>query len=186
MDADRRRVLIGLVVALAALRFLVVPWIESQGDARERLEVLTNRLDRSAGVVLNREAITASAASLEKANAADRPKFPQSANAESFRLEAQQRVTGLVEAAALRVEVFDWILDGPSDATALGFIRGRISLRGDMRTQALLFGTLEGELPNMIIREIQYSFEYPARGPFDNRATTTVVADFYFRREVGP
>lgn len=72
MDAERRRLLIGALVVLASLRFLILPWIDQQAEAREQLEVLTQRLDRSTGVVLNRSAITDALLRLEKANTVDR------------------------------------------------------------------------------------------------------------------
>jgi len=181
MSVDRRRWLIGLLFALLAIKFGVLPWVDSQGDAREQLDVLTKRLDRSTGVVLNRAAITTSLSVLEKANAADRARFPESVNVESFRLEAQQRVTALVQSQALQVEAFDWVLDEPPRGSELGLVRGRIVVRGDMRTLASLLGTLEGELPNMVVREVSYNMENPAGGPFGNRAIMTHVADFYFR-----
>jgi len=180
VKADRRW-LIGLLLALLAVKFGVLPWVESQGDAREQLDVLTKRLDRSTGVVLNRAAITASLLALEKANAADRARFPESVNVESFRLEAQQRVTALAQTQSLQIEAFDWVLDEPPRGSNLGFVRGRIILRGDMRTLASLLGVLEGELPNMVIREVSYNMETLANGPHGNRAIMTQVADFYFR-----
>ena len=181
MSADRRRWLIGLLMVLLAIKFAVLPWIQSQEDARAQLDVLTKRLDRSTGVVLNRAAITESLSALEKANAADRTMFPESANVESFRLEAQQRVTALVQSQALQVEAFDWVLDELPTGSELGFVRGRIIVRGDMRAVASLLGTLEGELPNMVVREVSYNMENPASGPTGNRAVMTHVADFYFR-----
>jgi hypothetical protein len=178
--------LIGLALALAAVRFLVIPWLESQADTREQLEVLTNRLDRSTGVVLNRDAITNTLSKLEKANETDRARFPRSEDAESFRLEAQQRVTGVVEAQGLRIDVFDWVLDGPVDSTGFGFVRGRINFTGDMRSLALLLGALEGELPNMVVREAIYNFVNPVTGSGEFRANLTLVADFHFRRAPPP
>jgi hypothetical protein len=186
MDASRKRTLLTLALSLAAIRFLVMPWVAFQNDARDQLDVLTNRLDRSTGVVLNRDAITTTLARLEKANATDRSRFPMSEDAESFRLEAQQRVTGVVEAQSLRIEVFDWVFDGPPDATGLGFVRGRIYLKGDMRRLALLLGSLEGELPNMVVREALYGFENPVTGSGEFRSTLTLVADFHYRRGPKP
>ena len=181
MSADRRRWLTGFLLVLLAIKFVVLPWIQSQEDAREQLDVLTKRLDRSTGVVLNRAAITESLSALEKANAADRAMFPESANVESFRFEAQQRVTALVQSQALQVEAFDWVLDESPTDGKLGFVRGRITVRGDMRALASLLGSLEGELPNMVVREVFYNMETPAGGPFGSRAVMTQVADFHFR-----
>lgn len=181
MDAERRRVLIGALVVLASLRFLILPWIDQQTESREQLEVLTKRLDRSTGVVLNRGAITDALSRLEKANTVDRQLFPQAVGAEAFRLDAQQRVTRIVDGQGLQIEVFDWILDGQPDASGLGFVRGRIFFKGDLRKLAFLIGSLEGELPNMVIREALYGFEYPVSGNGEHRTQITLIADFHFR-----
>lgn len=186
MDPARKKLLIGLALSLAVVRFLILPWISSQDDVRDQLEVLTKRLDRSTGVLLNRDAITNTLLRIEKANATDRSRFPISEDAESFRLEAQQRVTGIVESQSLRIDVFDWVFDGPPDASGLGFVRGRIYLKGDMRRLALLLGSLEGDLPNMVVREALYSFENPVSGSGEFRATMTLVADFHYRRGSNP
>ena len=186
MNADRRRFLVGVLLSLLAVKFAIMPWIESQSDSRERLDVLTKRLDRSVGVVLNRSAITSSAAALEKANRTERAKFPEATRVETFRLWAQQRVTGFVQAQALQLEAFDWILDQEPGGGGLGFIRGRITIRGDMRNAASLLGNLEGSLPNMVVREVSFTLEPPARGPNDVRVVMTLVADYYFRGIVAP
>ncbi len=184
MSGERRRFLVGLLLALLAIKFVVLPWVESQGDAREQLDILTQRLDRSTGVVLNRRAITASLSALEKANTSDRGRFPESANVESFRLEAQQRVTSIVQSQTLQLEAFDWVLEELPRESNLGFVRGRMTVRGDMRAVASLLGTMEGELPNMVVREVSYNMESPALGPHGHRAIMTQVADFYFRAKV--
>jgi uncharacterized membrane protein affecting hemolysin expression len=57
MDESRRNTLIAVALVLAVLQFLVVPWIASQSEARERLQVLTNRLVRSQAVLENKAAI---------------------------------------------------------------------------------------------------------------------------------
>jgi hypothetical protein len=181
MGVDRRRALIGILLALAAVRFLILPWIESQGDARDRLEVLTNRLDRSLGVVLNREAIRSSRQELEKANAAERSKFPESKDVSNFQLEAQQRVTGIIQSRTLQVEAFDWILNEPPGPNGFGYIRCRLLVRGDQRALAFLLGELEGNSPNISVREATFNFESPARGPVEAKTLMTLIADFYFR-----
>lgn len=186
MDPARRNILVGLALALAAVRFLVLPWIEAQGDSREQLEVLTNRLDRSTGVVMNRGAITEALARLEKSNAGDRSRFPQSESAESFRLESQQKVTGIITTKNLQIDVFDWILDGPVDPTGLGFVRGRVFLKGDARALGLMLGALEGELPNMVVREAIFGFENRVFSKGEYRANMTLVADFHYRKVPTP
>jgi len=186
LNPERRRLLVGILFALLAVRFVILPWVQVQSDARERLEVLTNRLDRSVGVVQNRDAITLTLDQLKKTNAQERVKFPESKDTGSFQLEAQQRVTATIEQRSLRIEAFDWILDGVPDPSGIGYIRGRISVRGDQRSLGLLLGVLEGQFQSMVVREAFFNFEYPSRGGSETRTTMTLVADFHFRRKAPP
>lgn len=181
MDSGRRRLLIGFLIALVSIKFVVLPWLTIQSDQRERLDVLTKRLDRAIGVIANRGSITSSLADLERANSDDRQRFPQAPGLEGFRLQEQQRVVGLLESKGLKLEAFDWILDSPPDGTGLGFCRGRLSLRGELRMLALLLGEVEGRLPNMVVKEVSFNLERPARGALDTNAVVTLVADYHFR-----
>ncbi len=181
MDADRKRVLIGVLLTLLSLRFVVLPWLEMQADARERLEVLTNRLDRSAGVVMNRNDITQSAMRLEQANLTVRASFPSADGPESSRLASQQRVTEIAATQSLTIEGFEWIFDSPAETEGIPFVRGRIYFKGDMRRMAFLLGTLETQLPNMTVREAVHTFENPVYGSDEYRTSLMLIADFYFR-----
>jgi len=186
VDADRKRKLIGLLLALVALRFGVLPWLEMQADVRERLEVLTNRLDRSAGVVMNRSAITQAVSRLELANKADRSSFPLLEGHEGSRLAAQQRVTDIAAKQSVVIEGFEWVLDSPADGKGMPFVRGRIFFKGDMRRMAFLLGDLETQMPNMTVREASHTFENPVYGSDEYRTSLMLVADFHFRRKGAP
>ena len=183
MDADRKRTLIGVLLALIVLRFGILPWLEMQADSRERLEVLTNRLDRSTGVVMNRSAIKQAVSRLEQANSADRSRFPVAEGPEGARLAAQKKVTDMAVKQAVVIEGFEWVLDGPVDGKGLPFVRGRIFFKGDMRRVAFLLGELETQLPSMTVREAIHTFENPVYGSDEYRASLMLMADFYFRHE---
>lgn len=186
MDADRKRTLVGVLLALVVVRFGVLPWLEMQADARERLEVLTNRLDRSSGVVMNRSAITQALSRLEQANKADRSRFPLLEGHEGSRLAAQQRVTDIAAKQSIVIEGFEWVLDSPIEGKGMPLVRGRIFFKGDMRRMAFLLGALETQLPDMTVREALHTFENPVYGNGEYRASLMLVADFHFRRKGAP
>ena len=177
----RYRPLLGVAAALAFLRFVIVPWLDAQSDARERLQVLTQRLDRSTGVVQNREAILAAAQELEAATTTARSRFPEADSVESFRLEGQRRVGGMVNAAGLKLALFDWVLDGAVEEGRLAYGRARFQVEGALRDVARLHGELEGSLPAMSVRELQLNVAGPADSLGDTRATLMVVADLFYR-----
>lgn len=180
--ADRRyRPLLGIAAALAFVRFVVVPWLDAQSEARERLQVMTQRLDRSTGVVQNREAIVAAAQELEAAAATARSRFPEADSVESFRLEGQRRIGGMVNAAGLKLAMFDWVLEGAVEEGGLAYGRARFQVEGALRDVARLHGEMEGSLPAMSLRELQLNVSSPAASLGETNATLIVVADFFYR-----
>lgn len=181
MASPRYRLLLGIAAVLAALRFGVVPWVEAQAAARERLQVLTQRLDRSVGVIENRDAVLAAAGALETATGEARARFPEFDSAETFRLEGQRRIGGLVAAGGLSLAMFDWVLEGMVEEGGLAWGRARFQAEGALRDVARLHGELEGSLPAMSVRELQLNVAGPAASLGDTRATLIVVADLFYR-----
>ena len=187
MASPRYRLLLGIAAVLAALRFGVVPWVEAQAAARERLQVLTQRLDRSVGVIDNREAVLSAAESLEAAAGEARARFPEFDSAESFRLEGQRRIGALAAASGLSLAVFDWVLEGAVEASGVAYGRTRFQVEGALRDVVRLHGELEGQLPTLSVRELQLNLAGPAAGVGETRATLTVLADLFYRpREASP
>ena len=186
MTDERRALLLGFAAVLALLRFGVVPWVEAQAAARERLQVLTQRLDRSVGVVRNSEAILSAREQLRVAADAARKRFPDAPSVEGFRLEGQRRIGAVVSGVGLQVALFDWLMDGSVDDAGLGFGRVRLQVEGPIRDIARLHGELEGALPFMAVREMQLNFRGQAAGLDETPVTMTLVADLYFRRLAAP
>lgn len=176
------RLLVTLVAALAVLRFLVLPWVSSQDEKREQLQVLTQRLDRSEGVVQNRAAIAAARRALGARGASLRGRFPQAPGADAFRLEAQRRIGELARGAGVELKVFDWILEGEDADARLAYGRARLSLEGPLRNLVRLHGELEGSSPNAAVRDLQLMLRAPAAGPGDVAANATLVVDLYYRK----
>jgi len=180
---SRGQILLVVAGALAFIRFGFLPFLEWQDAWRENLVVLTNRLDRSVGVVANREAITKAAADLEAVNAKLRARFPQSKDDDSFRLEAQKSITDLFVSQGATVSMFDWILDGEEPRSSLRYVRARIQAQGGNRALARALARLEGGYPNAVLIDVLGNAQLPAYGPTDGGTGLTLVADFYFRSE---
>jgi hypothetical protein len=181
MTDRRRALLLGFAAVLALLRFAVVPWNEAQGESRDRLQVLTQRLDRSVGVVRNRDAILAAREELGVAAEAARGRFPTAASPEAFRLDGQRRVGAVVSAAGLQLALFDWVLDGSVPDAGLGYGRIRFQVDGPLKDIARLHAELEGELPFLVVREMQLNFRGEAAALDDTPVSMTLVADLFFR-----
>ena len=179
-NLSRGQTLLAVAAVLGLIRFGYLPLLEWQDDWRESLVVLTNRLDRSVGVVANREAIIKSAADLESANAKLRARFPQSKDSDAFRLEAQKAVTDLFFSQGGTVSMFDWILDGQEPRSGLRYARARIQVQGGNRALARALARLEGSYPNTVLLDVLGNSQAPAYAPTDGGTAMTLVADFYF------
>lgn len=183
MDKPRLPLLLAVVAVLAVLRFGIVPWAEAQNATRDELEVLTRRLDRSEGVVQNRDAILA-ARKLLRSNAEKlHARFPQPGTADEFRLGTQQRIGQVAQSAGVQMTVFDWVLEGRIDGTDLAYGRARLNFEGPLRDLVRAHGELEGALPNAAIRELNVLGVVPAGEAGDVRATATFLIDVLYRRK---
>jgi hypothetical protein len=182
VNEDRKRLLLGIAAALAVARFGIVPWLDSQAEARETLEIVTKRLDRSEGVADNRDAIVAAREALAKQAEPLRARFPMAATPDEFRLVAQQSIGRLARASNVEMRVFDWIVEGRVEAAQLRYGRARITLQGALRDVVRAHGELEGALGNAAIRELQVQMRRPASGPGEGVAEATLVVDLYYRQ----
>jgi hypothetical protein len=180
-ETRRARVLLAAVGVLAAMRFLLVPWIAAQDERREQLQALTRRLDRSESVVHNRGAIASTRQVLEKQVDALRSRFPMPPGIDQFRLSEQRRIGDIVRQCGVTMQVFDWIVEGDQDAAKLRYGRARMTIEGTLADLIRAHGALEGSSPNAAIRELQLNLSSPADAPGGTRGTATLVVDLFFR-----
>jgi hypothetical protein len=179
----RFQTLLGLAVLLAVLRLVVVPWTQSQGETRQQLEVLTQRLDRSAGVVGSKEHILAARAALEKSTSVTRKAFPLVQDRERFRLEAQRQISAVAAGGNAKVTLFDWIIDGTAPDAGLAYGRANVKLDGALEKLVALHGELEGRMPNLAIREAKVDLGRGATGIGPTPASLLLVVDLYYQEQ---
>jgi len=184
--ADSRvRWLLGLALLLVVLRFVIVPWAGAQVEKRQQLEVLTQRLDRSAGVVEDKAEILAAQGRLSKVSTAARAIFPEVDDKERFRLDAQRLLSGIAGRGDVKVALFDWIVDGESAKAGLAYGRVNASLQGPLDSLVAVHGQIEGEMPFAAVREVK--LETPgggASGLAADTATLLLVIDLFYRPNV--
>lgn len=184
---DRRRVfLIRLALALAALRFAVYPWLEHQLERRDELSVLTDRLDRAQGVIENRNVIETTAKDLSKQSQLTAPRFAYAETADRFRLDTQRRVTEVIRSNGLGVSLFDWLIEGNSEAAqyerdGFSFARMRVEFAGPLRQVATAQSDLEGSFPNLIVRRVALNFRDITTSIDVGVVTASVIADVYYK-----
>lgn len=181
MNSARNKVLLALALSLAAVKFLLLPWIEGQAQAIERLQVLTQRLDRSAAVVQNREAIRKAVEDLEVSTRLARDRFPDAADVAGYRLSVQQAVGAAGSSAGVSVKAFEWVVDGEAKPARLAYSRARVQFEGGFSSLVRLQANLEATYPNMVVRELNLSSAGMIGAPDESLVSLTLVADFYFR-----
>jgi len=181
MSDERYRPLLWVALALAAIKFLLLPWLDHQATAAERLAVLTQRLDRSAGVIQNRAEIERALKEVEGVAILARKRFPDATDASAFRLGAQQDVSDIGAKSGLTLKIFEWILDGQAAGAGLEYSRARIQFEGGFKNLVTAQAGLETRFPNMVIREVTLGAATMISAPDQSLATLTVIADFYFR-----
>lgn len=186
MNVLPSRFLLWALIAAIALRFGALPWLAWQDDTRAELEVLTQRLDRSAGVIENGSAIESSMAALNVRADQLRALFRRHGDAEEFKLAIQQEVGAWYTEGGARIEVFDWVIgdsEGRSrSATSAQRVRARIQVGGTLRSLAMVHGRLESALPTAAIREIRLRTVSSAENLPDSTASMTIVVDFFYIR----
>lgn len=182
MGDARVRWLLGLALVLAALRFVVVPWTQSQVEQRQQLEVLTKRLDRSASVVANADAIRAAQGKVTAATAIVRQRFPKVVDKDDFRLEAQRMLAGIASRGGAKVVLFDWVVDG--DAPQAGLAYGRVNARieGPFDSLVSVHGQIEAEMPFAAVREVTLAFTQDGvSGLSSGTIMVALVMDLYYQ-----
>jgi hypothetical protein len=181
---ERYRVLLIVALALAAVRFVVVPWVDHQGERRDSLQVLTQRLDRSEGLVEARETILKQSTTLTAAAQAARTPYPVALNSDEFRLLAQQQLSMLAQESGIIVTVFDVLLEGEQKEANLQFVRVRLQLEGALNRMARFHGEIEGRLPYALLKSLRIDSSYPIAGPGDPTVQGSLTADLYFAKPI--
>lgn len=181
MGNERTKKLIGLLLILAVARFGLMPWIESQAEMRAQVQIQTRRLERSETLVLNKQLIESTDKSMTTRMTALDARFPVHGSTESFRLDAQPRIGEIASLNGMTVNVFSWVLDGEVREAGLRFARARIQLTGPLRALASFQGQMEGEMPNLIVREVALATNTSGVMPSDVLGTLTLTVDLYFR-----
>lgn len=181
MNTERMRWLLMLLVVLAAARYFLIPFIERQTEAVDRLALVTNRLDRSFGVVQNKDAIIESQGLLQQKTKPLRERFPRFADLSAGQLSTQEAINARLSAAGMRLVTFDWVASGKVEGAGLSFSRFQLQTAGEVKLLATFLGGLETEMPHLIVRDIalqpQQGF---LRGPGPgNLVQVTISADVY-------
>ncbi len=180
MTRSRYRTLLAVAIALASVRFVIVPWLEHQSQRRDALQILTQRFDRSEGLIAARETIVIQAKTVETASLKARTRYPVAVNAAEFRLQIQQKLASLAQECGVLIPVFDFLSEGEESKAGLNFVRVRLQFQGPIGSVARLHGLMEGNLRHVFIRRLQFDSQTPIAGGVDAGVQGYFLLDAYF------
>ncbi|MBT8088125.1 MAG: type II secretion system protein M [Gammaproteobacteria bacterium] len=177
---SRVRLLLGLAALLAVLRFVVVPWVDAQGNTRDRLFAVTRQLDRAEAIVDAGTDLQArrDALGIQVRQLAERAPLAQAGA--QHRVQVQRELRALAESAGLKLKSFEWVLDGEAEAAGMTFGRVRLQLEGPLRKLADIHVGIEAGFPNVFVRDMSVNLR--RGGGMDSTANATLELDLYYRR----
>lgn len=177
---SRIRLLLGFAALLAVLRFIVVPWVDAQGNTRDRLFAVTRQLDRAEAIVDAGSDLQAHRDALDAAVRQLAGRAPLAQAGAQHRVQVQRELRALVESAGLEVKSFEWVLDGEAEAAGMSFGRVRLQLEGSLRDVAEAHVGIEAGFPNAFIRDLAVNLR---RGVgLSATANAILELDLYYRR----
>lgn len=174
----RTRVLVMVLAALGAIRFILIPWWQHQVSMREELDLLTKRYERSASVVANRQLIEESERKITASLGQLRPMFAEFAAVEPFQLDAQQKINQIAASHSVRLNVFAWVLDEPVAEGVAHRVRARMLASGKMGDLAVFQAELETRFPSSSV--VESNLISSGEMGVGNAGSLTVVMDFFF------
>ncbi len=177
----RLRSLLIVAVIAAVLRFILMPWLESQSDQIAQLETVSKRLDRSIKLINAEKEIGTHHALVTAKLQSLRQRFPEVESVAKFRVEVQQSITGDSMTAKTTLRSFDWVGEGALESSGLSFVVARMEFFGTLSSLARVQAIVETTRPNMIVREVRFLGEVPANARDDTVGSLVVSADFFYR-----
>jgi hypothetical protein len=182
MNADRTKWLLMAVLLLAVVKFVVMPWREQQAESAQSLQVLTQRLDRSAGVVLNKEKILITRDQLRRANAPVAALFPLSSGDAEAQLSVQSSMDAVLQRHGLKLGLFDWVATNVEAGGSLRYSRFQLQTSGETSVLARFLADVESGSQQIVIREVSLQGQPLLRGASaGDQSELRLVADVYFR-----
>ncbi|TVS19618.1 MAG: hypothetical protein EA417_00290 [Gammaproteobacteria bacterium] len=178
--SGRQQLLLGVLVLLAMLRLIIVPWVDAQVESADRLAALTMRLDRAAGLVAHRTGLARDEARIARQLDEILAPYPAPASVEALRLAVQRELAATLRAEGLELGLFEWLWEGREEAAGLSYGRVRLQTEGPLRDLARAHVALEHGVGPLRIREAEISMPREGRGP-QSHGRASLVLDYYFQ-----
>lgn len=184
MDSKNKKILLSLLALLLTIRFVVVPWLDWQDEQRTALYSLTQKLEKSKGIVLVKDQLTEGLAAAESSMEAFLTTFPQSEDSQTYRLALMQKFQAEFEPLQVNMDLFDWVTEEAVENTTL--VRGTVSLTisGKPQQVALAQMLLEKNFQALVIRQLRSSGASQLSTESDIKLN--LMINVFFRLEAQP
>lgn len=187
MSVGRTRLMLFAVFLLLAIKFLLIPWRDQQMDSIQSLQVLTQRVDRSVGVVQNKEKILETRDQLRRSNAPVAAQFPLFSGDEDAQLSFQSSMDATLQRHSLKLGLFDWVATNVDAGGPLRYSRFQTQTIGEIGVLARFLADVETDFSHVVIREASLQGQPLLRGATaGDQAELRLVADVYFRVKASP
>ncbi len=148
----RLKMLLIAVVALVAIKYMLMPLFEWQLATVESIQLAKNKLLRISLMEENDARLRKDYDSVSKLSAEIENFIPSIASGQNVQLSVQEKLGSLVRSQGAQVVLLDWASDSSIDSR-LNFARANIQLRGAVSSLAALHGQIEPTLPFCVVRE---------------------------------
>ncbi|MFN6262859.1 MAG: hypothetical protein ACK4XG_08615 [Chromatiaceae bacterium] len=175
---NNKPLLFALIIILASLQFVWLPWYEMQQAAIEEASVVTAKVTKYEAVQGAAEPIKQSLIDTKEAYEKQMTLLLQGQDGQSFSLQMQQDINEKIASAGLQMEFFTW--GGQADLAEAGIVRGQFSVRvtGALANIAAFGTALEQQTG---LRVISMHFDWRGFAEPDKKANTTFNIEILYR-----
>jgi len=155
LTSVNRQILLILLAVLLVVKFAIVPWAEWQDEQHAELLTKAKKLQRSESLLLVRDEVRTQAEASGQQWQAALERFPQTADAQTIRLEMMQQIQQELAALQVKVNLFDWLAEEDLQVEGLKRASINLTLEGTLPNLTLAHLKLESGFPNMVVKQLR-------------------------------
>ena len=146
-------------MALIAIKFLILPWLEYLESQKQELQTLTKKLTRSEALLIVKEQVVANEQAIRQMSKDLLQGVAVTKDAASYRVEFQQQLQSTVESYGVQLVLFEWLSD--EDLSTFSVTRARLSIRlkGSVGDVARANVAIERQMPHVQIKDLKATWQ---------------------------
>ncbi|WP_258807320.1 hypothetical protein [Pseudidiomarina sp. CB1] len=168
MSSSQQRLLV-IAGLLAAIQFLVLPFIEFQNQQHDELALLQQRLTRSEQLLENSDALNKAWETVTANEAALLEAIPAASDKTMHRIAVQGEIQNIARANEITVDEFNWLTDARFVSDTVEVQRVKIRLQGSASQVAKTQVELTQKLPSIRFVDVNLT-------PYNTRSRGSAAA----------